>query len=236
MRTAACFFLVLILPAVERSAAGEVSDEFETWDDVVQAAASDNRLPVVASSSIKAEAQLMGAASETPETSVEKRRQEPKTTADAEPVIYFGAGATYQFSYRPADGASGSSVLPEFSVSWAPFGLLGEIGVDMAIGRQNTFLARPNLKFFFVKSAIFSAYLEGSCSWYSHGYGSDIGGGGALALSFGILQHMALELRVGATFFSFSPEAAEHLLGAQEVGGDELVVLASASARLLARF
>jgi hypothetical protein len=156
-------------------------------------------------------------------------------------VIFFGAGAALMVPYRVSDGAMDSRVLSEFSLSWAPFGIVGEIGADVAITRSSSFLFRPNLKFYFVKHDIFSLYLEGSCAIFSGPDDTHVGGGGALGLVFGVMEHLAVEFRAGGSAFSMSEQSSSALLdGAPYREGSEatpgLVLLPSVSARLMARF
>ena len=68
-----------------------------------------------------------------------------------------------------------------------------------------------------------------------------MGGGGALGLIFGLMKHLAFELRAGGSAFSMSEQASSALVdGAPLAEGSEaksgLVLLPSVSARLMARF
>jgi hypothetical protein len=166
--------------------------------------------------------------------------QSAEDTPARDYVILFGAGALVVVPYRVSDGAMDSRVLSEFSVSWAPFGIVGEIGADLAIAKDSSFLFRPNLKFYFVKHEVFSAYLEGSCAVYSGSDGTYVGGGGALGLLFGVMEHLAIELRAGGSALSMSAQASSALVdGAPYAENDRasgLVLLPAVSARVMARF
>ncbi len=169
------------------------------------------------------------------------RVQTTETTARAADfVVRFGAGASWAVFLRPSDMASNDKLMTDFSMSWAPFGLVGEIGADMVIGRNSMFVFHPNLKFFFVKHHLFSLYFEGACDVLSLDSGVEVGGGGGLGMVFGIIHNLALEIKASASIYSLSKEAAESLFGRDDAMSlrdtSNLMILPTLSARLLARF
>jgi len=156
-----------------------------------------------------------------------------------DPLIIFGAGAMYYMPYRFEDRAKANRVTAEFSASCAPFGKYVEVGIDLAISRDNTFLVRPNLKFFFIKGEYFSAYMEGSVSVLSQDAGSDVGGGAGLGVRIGFMEHLAMEIRAAGIAFFMSADASDGLFGSNAtdaVGGPSFVGFLTAGARLVARF
>jgi hypothetical protein len=169
---------------------------------------------------------------------------ESSVTEESEPVtedyvIHFGAGASWVVPLRLADNATTDKVLSVFSASWAPFGLVGELGFDMAMARDSSFIATPNLKFFFAKYSSFSFYLEGALAIHSHQAGVDLGGGGGLGMIFGIADHLALEIRASAVVLDLSGGVAMEMFGESDdplAQVSNLVVCPSVGARLMARF
>jgi hypothetical protein len=154
-------------------------------------------------------------------------------------VLHFGAGASFLAPIRPDDRAADHRWMSEISIRWAPFGLIGELGLDVALGRDQVFLIRPNLKFFFVKGWWFSMFLDGGCSILSHPGGTEVGGSASLGLVIGLHEHIALEIAGTASLFGLDDPAAAAFVGAAVAGEDRarrLVVFPGASARLMARF
>jgi hypothetical protein len=155
-------------------------------------------------------------------------------------VIHFGVGESWLMSLRPDDLAHDDRWLTEISVRWAPFGLIGEIGFDFAIGQDRTLLLRPNLKFFFVKGGDFSLFLEGSCDVLVLADSTEVGGGGGLGFSVGLMDHLALEVLASASVFGLDDSTARQFVGGEPIaataGGDRVVVFPGVSARLMARF
>ena len=220
----------LLLASVQVQSQG--MDGFESWEQAV-AQASPSAAAVVAdppSDSRPVAAEVF---------------EQAEAVADAEQapgeyIIRFGVGATWLLPLRLDDKASGDRLMSDFSVSWAPFGLLGEIGADLAIGRQNTFVFRPNLKFFFIKHPWVSVYMEGACEVLSHADGTEVGGGAGLGLVIGILDNLALEIHASASLYSLSEAGAAQLLDLPDptarADGSDLTVFPSVSARIMARF
>ncbi len=129
------------------------------------------------------------------------------------PIIRFGVGASYLMPVRTDDRGSSRSVLSEFSMSWCPFGVLGEIGFDLAMTRKSAFFARPNLKIFPVKNNTFSMFLGGHYSIYSHPQGVEQGAGSSLGVVIGLGDNLALELTAAASlYYSMSPDGADSLV------------------------
>jgi hypothetical protein len=168
----------------------------------------------------------------------EAARAEP--SEEFVPIIRVGAGAAYLVSIRPGDIALSEKVMTEFTASWCPFGAVGEIGFDLALARDNTFFARPNLKLFFYRENDYSFFLEGNLSIYSHAAGIEWGGGGGLGTVVGIVDNVAVEMFVCAMAFSMSAAGADSLVdeGFLETEGDGsgLIVIPYVGARLVARF
>jgi hypothetical protein len=226
---------LLMLPA---SAPAEEVDSsgFEMWEDTTGARPDATPPKAIAKAGVVGQAKPLPAADRAPEV----YKSAPLSEDDGY-VILFGAGASVVVPYRISDGATGSKVLSEFSVSWAPFGLVGEIGADMAIARDSSFVFRPNLKFYFAKYDMFSVYLEGTCAIFSGPNGTHVGGGGGLGMIFGLMKHLALEVRAGGTLFSMSADTSNALVDRAPLGGSDgsepgLVFLPSVGARLMARF
>ena len=175
------------------------------------------------------------------EATGQDRVQTTETTARATDfVVRFGAGASWAVFFRPDNMASNDKLMTGFSVSWAPFGLVGEIGADMVIGRAAMFVFHPNLKFFFVKHHSFSLYFEGSCDVLSLDSGVEVGGGGGLGMVFGIVHNVALEIKANASIYSLSKEATESLFGRDDAMSlrdtSNLMIIPTLGAKLLVRF
>ncbi len=155
-------------------------------------------------------------------------------------VVRFGAGASWSVFLDPYAMATDDKVMSEFSMSWAPFGLVGEIGADLAIGRNAMFVFHPNLKFFFAKHHLFSFYFEGSCDVMSLDTGVEFGGGGGLGVIFGLTQNLVLEIKAAASVYYLSKESAERFFVRQDAVATNdtktLMLSPNLSARLLVRF
>lgn len=160
--------------------------------------------------------------------------------AGFEPIIRFGAGATYLMSVRTADLASGRKVLSEFSGSVRPFRSVFELGFDLALARDGTFFARPNMKLFLMRNVHNSLYIEGSLAIYSHPDGVEVGGGAGIGTVVGIIDNLALEIFASAMMFDMSAAGADNLVsgGIGDITGDGagFVVMPYLGARLVARF
>jgi hypothetical protein len=216
---------LLLVPSITR---GETADlgGFEMWEDHLGESAethTGSSSPVPAGRVIESK------------DVTESQRAESEDEEGY--IIWFGGGASLMMPLRLSGGSNDSKVLSEFSVSWAPFGIPGEIGVDLLMNRNNTFLVRPNLKFFFVKHKMFSLYFEGSCAILSTAGGTHFGGGGGIGLGFGLMDHLALELRATAVAMYVPDEAMTAFADmAPAEGGEDLMVVPSIGARLTARF
>ena len=160
--------------------------------------------------------------------------------AQLAPLVRFGAGAAYLVALRPADLAGGEHVMSEFFVGFSPWRWRLELGAELALSRDSRFFLRPNFKLLLVNGMDFALYLEGDLALYSHPGGLEVGCGGALGGSVGLLENLALEVFASATIFDLSRRAAATLVGAgglnDTASGSSLVVLPSAGARLVARF
>ncbi len=156
--------------------------------------------------------------------------------------FYFGAGASYWQPYRFSDDARSEMVMPEFSVSVAPFGRFVEIGADLAVGDDRSILLRPNLKFYSFETRYVSLYLEAQGALYKCDTGTFWGAGAGAGLMIGIMKHISLEIRGTAVVFNLSETASNDLFGRasdkipliKELSG--LVVMPSVGARTVARF
>ncbi len=218
-----------------------LADDFELWDDQAKAkpvpAAVPAAVPTPVPAAIPAAipAPVPAAAITTIDT-----KAASTDSSESLSVVRFGAGASWQVFLRMEDKLTSDRVMSDFSFSWAPFGLLGEIGADMSIGRDGMFIFHPNLKFFFVKNQTFSLYLEGACDVLSFSDGIEIGGGAGLGVVFGLMDNLAIEVRAGASVFDFSDQAAVAMLGLDEttsqLADSNLSVLPTVTARLMARF
>ncbi|MBW1807868.1 MAG: hypothetical protein JRJ19_13665 [Deltaproteobacteria bacterium] len=250
----AVFSLGINLPFAQ----GQDLGGFEMWEDTAHASKVSAPLAMNETSSNEAGqiknppavkvAKQHAQATEQVETEVRKKapalpentKVEESATEEFNPIIRFGAGATYLISVRPSDVALGDKILTEFSASWCPFGAVAEIGFDMAIARDNTFFARPNLKLFIVRNNSFGLFLEGNFAIYSHSKGIDLGGGAAIGTVTGITDHLAIEAFVAAMVFSMSADGAKSIVSGGFLGdpgdGSGLVVMPYAGLRLTARF
>jgi len=154
--------------------------------------------------------------------------------------IRFGAGVSWMIPMRLADMANGERLMSEFSVSWAPAGMIAEIGMDLGIGRDNVFDIKPNLKFFFLSNQWLSVYLEGGCDVMFFEEGREVGAGAGLGFVLGIMENLALEIKASASVFSLSDEGASRLLEfSDELANTQvsnLSIFPSLTARIAARF
>lgn len=154
--------------------------------------------------------------------------------------IRFGAGASWMIPLRLSDRANGERLMSEFSLSWAPAGMIAEVGVDLGISRDNMFELKPNLKFFFLNNKWFSVYGEGGCDMIFFSEGKEVGAGVGLGFVIGIMENLAIEIKASASMFSLSEKAAGRLLelndDVSEVQTSELSILPSLTARIAARF
>jgi len=226
--------ILILIPSLALSETLDI-DEFETWD------ASQTDPAASAPPARLAKAPVDGQ-TESNAVRTELELTESSTKATDQPkqdfIIHFGAGAIWTVPLRLADKATDDKVLSVFSASWSPFGLIGEVGFDLAMARNSSFLASPNLKFFFVKHHAFSCYLEGSLAIHSHLAGTDLGGGGGFGMIFGLIDHLAFEIRASAVLLDLSGEVAGQMFSAEDGPAEvsNLVVVPAVGARLLARF
>lgn len=244
MLSAAPLFLASLLLMPSTPCDEVDSGGFETWEDYLGESAPSG--PESSSSRQIARSEVVGQPTNSP-VPAERVVKPPDVTeshqAQSEDgyVIWFGAGASWMMPLRLSGGSNDSRVLSEFSVSWAPFGIPGEIGVDLLMNRNSTFLVRPNLKFFFVKHKVFSFYFEGSCAILSAAGGTHVGGGGGLGVTFGLMDHLALELRAVAVVLHLPGEATAAFAGValeddETAGSKDLMFAPSIGARITARF
>ena len=245
----ACLCLV-VLVAIPAPGQDDAFEGFETWDEAEASNPSEKtgspdvrqaRMASRTGQVDRAPAERAPAAQPAPAAG-SLEQQAAAESPESSFAVRFGAGASWLVGLRVADRASADHWLSDFSLSWAPFGLVGEIGVDLSLGRDSLVLFRPNLKFFFVKEAAFSLYLKGGCALLSHEAGLEVGGGGGLGLVFGIIDNLALEIEASAAVYSLSDTAAAALLdlpdepqpGVEPPSG--LTVFPAVTARLVARF
>lgn len=245
----ACLCLI-VLVAAPAPGQDDAFEGFETWEEVEasrpseQTGSPDVRQARMASTTgqiERAPAERAPAVQPAPAAGSLEQQAAAESPAPSF-AVRFGAGASWLVGLRVADQASADRWLSDFMLSWAPFGLVGEIGVDLSLGRDSLVLFRPNLKFFFAKSAAFSLYLKGGCDLLSHQAGLEVGGGGGLGLVFGIIDNLALEFEASVAVYSLSDAAAAALLdspseqppGVESPSG--LSVFPAVTARLVARF
>jgi hypothetical protein len=154
-------------------------------------------------------------------------------------TFHFGAGVSYLIALRLDDMGAGQVLLSDFSFSWAPLDLVGEIGLDVSIGRSEMFIVRPKLKFFFVKHPLISVYIDLGIGFLSHKRGGSLGGGAGLGLVFGIIENLALEVKTDACFYNFRAGTEEGLLETTDKTNQDVSALTFVPVlglRLLARF
>jgi hypothetical protein len=230
---------LLVIPAAV------YAEDFESWDDHQVAMAKSRKRPLVESSE-SAKEKLQ----DEPVASLVSPRQHLTVSASQETateevevgdyLIHFGAGASWLVPMAVLGDGGSDKVLSVFSASVAPFGL-GEVGVDLALGRESEFFLQPNLKFYFLKGWHVSIYLEGLASIYSSSETTDVGGGAGMGIIGGLMDNLAFEIRANV---------AVHGLGGKPTGlagvpaegtdvadaGTSLVICPSVGARVLARF
>jgi hypothetical protein len=227
--------ILLFIPTVSQALDGSPSS-FEMWEDhLVASATHPVTKPVIIPPS---------GVTERNSTSVSRRMKPASRESDSaqspeEYVIHFGAGAAWMFPMRLAEWKQSDVVFSKISASWAPFGLVGEVGLDLALGRKSDFFLLPNLKFYFAKHRSFSIYLEGSAAIYSYPNGTDLGGGAGLGIILGLMDHLAIEFRASAVMFGFPEEKSLPLIGSsseQSAGIPAIILCPSVGSRLVARF
>ncbi|HUT99866.1 MAG TPA: hypothetical protein VM425_00340 [Myxococcota bacterium] len=235
MRTLLALLAAISLVAPAR--ADEIdTDGFESWQ---QAVASRP-----AQAAPAARQMAMARAQAEPVAEVSRPAADDQVSAhardDFNPIIRFGAGATYMLSLRTADLASGKKVLTEFSASVCPLRAVFEVGFDLAMARDGAFFARPNLKLFLMRNLDYSLYVEGSLAVFSHPDGVDVGGGVGIGAVVGIIDNLGLEIFASAMMFSMSPAGAGSLvsggIGGQASDASGFMVMPCIGARLVARF
>jgi hypothetical protein len=218
---------------------------FETWEDYISRLKKQQNdrqetppPPRVAKSSVVGQTNdpsASGSQTETATLSAKKRSENPL----AEYLVNFGAGARWLITVRTSDGAIEDEVLPVFTVSVSPYGIVGEVGVDLALGKDSSFFLLPNLKFFFVKHEIISIYLEGAFALYSQPSGTHYGGGAGFGIVGGVMEHLSIELRASAVMFNMNDVDSALLLNTAPEppdGSKSLILCPSVEARLMARF
>jgi hypothetical protein len=218
---------------------------FETWEDYISRQKNhrdDPRetppAPKVAKFSAVGQADARPAPGPQAEVASLSAEKPPEDSRD-EYLVHFGAGARWLLTVRTSDGAMKDNILSVFSVSVSPYGIVGEAGIDLAIGKDSSFFLLPNLKFFFVKHEIISIYLEGTFALYSQPSGTNFGGGAGFGVIGGIIENLSLEFRASAVVLNLNEiESASLLNGAPEPpdGNKSLILCPSVEARLMARF
>ena len=218
---------------------------FETWEDYVSRytkhrdSRQKTRPPArIAKSSVVGQINHDSAKEsqiEADPPTVEKRSED----SPEEYLVHFGAGARWLMAVRTSDASAADSVLSVFSASLSPYGIVGEIGIDLALGKDSSFFLSPNLKFYFVKHEIISVYLEGAFVLYSQSSGTHYGGGAGLGIVGGLMQHLSIELRAAAVLLNLNDAESAALLDMTadpSTGSNALIVCPSVEARLMARF
>ncbi|MBN2496524.1 MAG: hypothetical protein JXR96_18160 [Deltaproteobacteria bacterium] len=215
--------LACLLLASQASLAAEQMDGFELWPGETAAgqARSQLALPVAA--------KVQDTSSE-----LESEDEAPQWAS----CFSFGAGATVLFPIRLVDEqAGGERIFSDFFASWAPFDAPGEIGIGFGLGRSGDILLQPNLRFFFVKSQAFSAYLEGDFALLSQSGATALGGGAASGMVIGLMDHLALELRASVSLLSLQAEQDVRFFDPRSnTAGSELAIFPCVTLRVLARF
>jgi len=177
-------------------------------------------------------------------TGAQLQRESAAATSDARterpPLVRFGAGAAYLVELRPADLAVSDRLLSEFCLSFSPLRAVFEIGADMALGRDDRFFVRPNLKLLLVNNLKLSIYLEGQLDLLSDAGGLHVGYGAALGATSGLMENLAVEVVAAAMVFDLPVSVSDGLVGPglrSDVHLEKsLVVFPYASLRLSARF
>ncbi len=230
--------LLVAISVVAPARADEIdTDGFESWQQAqASRPAQAARAPAVTATDTQAVAE--------PVAEVSRPAADDQVSAharyDFNPIIRFGAGATYMLSLRTADLASGKKILTEFSASVCPLRAVFEVGFDLAMARDGAFFARPNLKLFLMRNLDYSLYVEGSLAVFSHPDGVDVGGGAGIGAVVGIIDNLGLEIFASAMMFSMSQAGAGSLvsggIGGQASDSDGFMVMPYIGARLVARF
>jgi hypothetical protein len=238
MRTLLAFLAIACL--VGQARADEIdTDGFESWQQAMtERQAQAAKAPTAAVLDADARA-VVEPVAEVSQTAADDQVSAPARD-EFNPIIRFGAGATYMLSLRTADLASGKKVLSEFSASICPLRAVFEVGFDLALARDGAFFARPNLKLFLMRNLDYSLYIEGSLAVFSHPDGVDVGGGAGIGAVVGIIDNLGIEIFASAMMFSMSPAGAGSLVstGIGETTGDGsgFMVMPYVGARLVARF
>jgi len=218
---------------------------FETWEDYISrptehrdSPQKNQPTPSVAKSSVVGQTNDSSAPGSpigvTPPTA-KKQSEDPLD----EYLVRFGAGARWLLVMRTTDGSMEDNLLSVFSASVSPYGIVGEVGVDLALGKNSTFFFEPNLKFFFVKHAIISIYLEGAFAIYSRPSSTHYGGGASIGVIGGMMEHLSLELRASTLLFNMNDVDSSSLLNANPDPSNDkkaLILCPSLEVRLMARF
>ncbi len=154
--------------------------------------------------------------------------------------IRFGAGASWMVPTRLSDMANSERLMSEFYISWAPAGMIAEVGLDLGISRDNVFDLKPNLKFFLLSNRWFSVYLEAGCDVMFLSEGKEVGANAGVGFILGIIDNLALEIKASTAMFSLSQQGASHLLELGDESADantsNLTIFPSLTARIAARF
>lgn len=191
---------------------------------------------------------VLGTQSETPpaakiarasvESRVSSKARAPVSQIE-EPIVQFGAGASFAVPMGLSEQSGLPKFFSEFSANWAPRGAMAAVGADLAIGRDNSFIFRPNLKFYVVTQNALSVYLEGACGVYALDSLTEVGGGAGLGIVVGLMDHLALELRATGMAFSLSPQVAATFFKGDPRSSDSensVILFAGFAARLMAKF
>lgn len=218
---------------------------FETWEDHISNSAErrgppvENHLvPPVAKSPVVGRTNdhsALGSQTEVVPPTTRKQSEEPLK----EYLVHFGGGARWLFAMRTSDGSMEDTMLSVFSASVSPYGMVGEIGVDLALGNDTSFFLSPNLKFFFVKHEIISIYLEGAFAIYSQPSSTHYGGGASIGVIGGMITHLSLELRASTLVLNMNDVDSASLLNTNPDPSDDknsLILCPSLEVRLMARF
>lgn len=238
-------FAFLVMLATSSRAKTDNAASFETWEDYISYSIESHESPSntpppfpVAKSSV-ADQDTAQAASVTQATAPPPIAEKRSEDSPKEYLIHFGAGARWLVPVRISDGSREDSLLSVFSVSVAPFRIIGEVGIDLSMGKDSSFFLEPNLKFFFVKHETVSIYLQGAFAVYSQSSGTYLGGGAGLGVVGGIMKHLAIEFRASAVLLNLNGADSASLLNTapDSAGVDKTLLLCpSLEARLMARF
>jgi hypothetical protein len=220
MRLTATICFVLLLAPTSSSLAQDLG-EFELW-------------PEAPTHEVAVEAPAVRAETKAPAARVAK----PPATPPAAYLIRFGVGPSYLAPLRLSDKAHGNMVFPEFAVAVSPFGLPAELGLDIAIGRDQTLLLRTDLRAYAFRHWLFSLYMEASCAVYVGRQSTEVGGGVGLGMIFGLMENLSVELRASGDLFSMPADLVAELVGAGGNGdtGRQWIIFPAVTARVMARF